>query len=1049
MLKTFKSLVSPQVFLRGEHYYRENRIKAYRLSLLDVNYYLIRATVLGSKPYLVEIQLDLNKGLFQYEGYCSCPDEWNGICKHQVAVMLYFLQQTFSIGSGQTPTSDFERLLKVVDAPDLTPVNLSYQVKGLLQQKMVNFSFSLLSPQLTEKELEGIIDYVEDKEGFRSLSGHGVKTPLTEESLQVIEYLRNTKTRSSRMPGTVLIAKSQGNFAFIYNLVKHAEVLCQEISQRLVAGKTLQPEVSLRGSEDGISFHLSAEHFEIYSNQDSKNPIWWTVLDETLSPVLMKDFENLPSTIRIPDEKKGQFLFEILPELQRRFSAKLSESLQGYELVRTYPEIEMALDYQDGEIICDTRIRIDDREILGVHTLDLPMEEGHYRRSEENPKVWYGFDRASIQEYIRFLEENEFVISKGRFVIKDEEDIQNFITGGFLHLPEDWKITTTEAFDQLEVIPVELEPIVEVSTDGKIDWFDFQIRYHLGGETFTHEEILAQLRKNSQGENFIQIGNKYYVIYNDAKARLINETVQFAKRGKRGYETPFYNLLYYRNLFKENGIVIEGDRIYNELDEEVTHQKLIQQWEIPAEVEEILRNYQKMGYYWMRFLHKYHFGGILADDMGLGKTVQVLTLIKAVQSPKPSLVICPKTLLYNWAAEIEKFFPSMRYLIYYGNPTERQELGSQFEGYDLVITTYSIVSRDIDLLEDKSFAFCILDEAQQIKNFRTKRAESVKNVTADHRLVLTGTPIENSLDELWSLFDFLMTGYLGTHASFKSKYVTPIKERNDIKLLTEVKRRVAPFILRRTKGEVLVELPEKTEQVTRVEMTRLQSDVYQTILRQVREEVLNSVQQFGFNRSHITVLAALTRLRQVCNHPQLVLSDLDEDMTSGKIEALLEIVNEAVAGGHKILIFSQFVKMLRIIEDEFKKAGFTYEYLDGSTKNRMERVNHFNEDPAVNAFLISLKAGGTGLNLTAADIVIHVDPWWNPMVENQATDRAHRIGQVNKVLVYKLITAGTVEEKMLKLQDRKRNIFDAVIEQNTEVIEDLTWDDVQELFSIT
>lgn len=1048
MLKQFRALVSPQIFLRGEHYYRENRIKAYRLRLLDVNQYLIRANVLGSKSYLVEILLDLNKGLLQYEGSCSCPNDWQGICKHQVAVMLYFFEQTFAIKNNRPSLTDFERLLKVIELPELTPVTLHYRIKGLLQQKMVNFSFTLLSAELSEADLERIIQYVSDKEEDRSLPDYGVKTPLTEESMQVIEFLRHAKTRASRMPGTVLIPKSHGNFAFIFNLVKYAEVFCQETGQRLKVGKSLQPEVSIRGTEDGISFHLSAEHFEICASRNAGDPFWWTVIDDTLSPVHMRDFENLPSSIRISEEKKGQFLFEILPELQHRFSAKLSESLRGYELVRTYPEIGITLDFREGEIICDAQIRINDREIRGTQTLDLPLEEGQYRRSEENPKVWYGVDRASIQEYIRFLEENEFVISRGRFVIKDQEDIQNFITGGFLHLPEDWQVRTTEAFEQLEVIPAELEPVVEVSTDGRIDWFDFQIRYHLGGETFTHEEILARLRRNSQGENFIQIGNKYYVIYNDAKARLIDETVRSAQRSERGYETRFFNLLYYRNLFKEKGISMQGDRIYNELEEEITDQRLVQQWELPGEVETVLRNYQKTGFYWMRFLHKYHLGGILADDMGLGKTVQVLTLIKSVSSARPSLVICPRTLLYNWAAEIEKFFPSMRYLIYYGNPTEREELGKQFAGYDLIITTYSIVSRDIELLEDKAFAYCILDEAQQIKNFRSKRAESVKNIMADHRLVLTGTPIENSLDELWSLFDFLMTGYLGTHSAFRTKYVAPIRERNDSKLLGEIKRRVAPFILRRTKREVLIELPEKTEQVTRVEMTRLQSDIYQTILQQVREEVLTSVKQFGFNRSHITVLAALTRLRQVCNHPQMILKDLDEDVTSGKIEVLLDLVNEAVAGGHKLLIFSQFVKMLRIIEEEFKKAGYTYEYLDGSTKNRMERVNRFNEDPSINAFLISLKAGGTGLNLTGADIVIHIDPWWNPMVENQATDRAHRIGQVNKVLVYKLITAGTVEEKMLRLQERKRNIFDAVIEQNNEVIENLTWEDVQELFSI-
>ncbi len=1048
MLEEFKGLVPREIYHRGEAYYNEGRVIDYRLIPLKNDKYQINATVVGETTYSVEIQLSFRKNFFKYKGFCSCPYKWSEVCKHQVAAMLYFFERNYPKIINQEDSVNFERLLEIMEKPSLEPIALEFQIKGLLSPRMVNFSLSFSSPNLTEREIEGITDYIRDGEMDYPLSGYNVQTPIDEGSLQVIQFLRNARTRASRSSGTILLPKTPGNFAFIYNLTKHTELICQELGTRIQAGQTLQPALSITGTEDRVSFHLSAEDFEIFSNEDELAPVWWTVIDEWLHPLNLQELESLPKKVEIPEEMKGKFLFEILPEFQRRYDAKLGSQLQGYELNRIYPEIYVSFDYQDGEIICDTLVKIEEREVTGIDTLDLAFEEGHYRRSLENPQLWYGVDRESLRDYILFLEENEFIISKGRFMIKEKEDIQNFITGGFLHLPEDWHVTTSKEFDHLEVVPIELIPVVDVSTDGQIDWFDFQITYNLGGQTFTHQEILSMLRKNSQGESFIQIDNKYFVIYNDEKRRIIDETIPLARQGQKSYQSQFYNLLFYRNLFENNGIKINGDRIYNELQEDITGEKIVQEMEIPIEVQGVLRNYQKTGYYWMGFLHKYRFGGILADDMGLGKTIQVLTLLRGLNTRKPSLVVCPTTLLYNWAAEIEKFFPNMRYLVYYGTPTERQELGEKIEEYEIIITTYAIVGRDLDILQDKSFAYCILDEAQLIKNFRTKRAESVKNIRADHRLVLTGTPIENSLDELWSIFDFLMGGYLGTYTGFKKKYVTPIKEKNEQKLLTELKQRVSPFILRRNKSEVLLELPEKTELVTKVKMTKLQEDVYQTILDQVKRDVIISIQEYGFNRSHITVLAALTRLRQICNHPQLVLHDIDEKVTSGKIDALMEIVGEAVAGNHKLLIFSQFVKMLRIIEEEFKREGFTYEYLDGSTKNRMERVTRFNESPEINAFLISLKAGGTGLNLTSADIVIHVDPWWNPMVENQATDRAHRIGQENKVLVYKLITDGTVEEKMLKLQQRKRNIFDAVIEQNAEVVEQLTWEDVQELFGM-
>ena len=448
-------------------------------------------------------------------------------------------------------------------------------------------------------------------------------------------------------------------------------------------------------------------------------------------------------------------------------------------------------------------------------------------------------------------------------------------------------------------------------------------------------------------------------------------------------------------------------------------------------------------------MHKYHFGGILADDMGLGKTLQMLTLLKSLKPKKPALVLCPRTLIYNWQEEADKFFDDLKTLVYYGTPAEREEMRDDFSSYDLIISSYSTISRDVEELnaEGKVFSISILDEAQHIKNHRTKRAKAVKNIEAESRLALTGTPLENSIEELWSIFDYLMPGYLGNYSYFRKEFITPISKNNEKEKLKELKERVAPFILRRRKEEVLKELPEKIINVHPVSMTQLQEDSYQTVLEEVRGELEETVDQKGFNRSRINVLAALTKLRQICNHPSLVLGDEGNAHNSGKLEALRELLSDALSGGHKLIIFSQFVKMLKLIRNDLDQQGINYRYLDGSTRNRMERVKEFNSDPEIDVFLISLKAGGVGLNLTAADMVVHVDPWWNPMVERQATDRAHRLGQENRVMVYKMITRGTVEEKMLKLQQRKQDLFDNVIENNVNPIKAISWEDIQDLLS--
>ena len=501
-----------------------------------------------------------------------------------------------------------------------------------------------------------------------------------------------------------------------------------------------------------------------------------------------------------------------------------------------------------------------------------------------------------------------------------------------------------------------------------------------------------------------------------------------------------------------------------------------------GELEQVLRSYQKHGVAWLHFLRENDFGGILADEMGLGKTLQMLALIFAMRSGKcataeskqrknansgggserkleleanssliahsgfhlPHLVVCPTSLVTNWVNEARKFTPGLNVLTLHG--PQRHTLFDQLRDADVVVTSYTLICRDAELYRSLEFDTVVLDEAQHIKNRQTQNAQAVKAIRSRHRLVLTGTPLENSVLDLWSIFDFLMPGYLGSAQDFRERYEIPIVRDRNVEVQARLARRVRPFLLRRLKRDVAKELPEKIEQISFCELTEDQRIVYQQVLEAGRKEVLETVGKQGMQRSRMVVLNALLRLRQICCDLRLLkLDDVDIKAASGKLELFGELLEEVLDGGHRVLVFSQFVSMLKLLEDRLKAEAIAYCYLDGSTSNRAEVVERFQNDDNIPVFLISLKAGGVGLNLTGADTVIYFDPWWNPAVEDQATDRAHRIGQSRVVTSYKLITRGTVEEKILNLQNRKREVIKATLAGEEEFTAALSWEEIQDL----
>lgn len=467
-------------------------------------------------------------------------------------------------------------------------------------------------------------------------------------------------------------------------------------------------------------------------------------------------------------------------------------------------------------------------------------------------------------------------------------------------------------------------------------------------------------------------------------------------------------------------------------------------YDLPEDFRGDLRPYQKSGYDWLRFLNEYHLGGCLADDMGLGKTIQTLALLlsqKEKDRPRPSLLVMPVSLLYNWATEAEKFTPSLRILIYTG--TNRDKNTDRFGDYDLILTSYGIVRLDIDTLKSFRFHYIILDESQAIKNPVSITTQAVMQLSSGHRLILTGTPLENSAMDLWSQMTFINPGLLGSKSFFQKNYLNPIEKNSDEKAMQRLYATIKPFFLRRHKSQVAKFLPEKTESIHFAAMTDDQADLYEKTKSRFRNLILQHIDSEGLSKSRIVLLQGLSQLRQLANHPLMVDTGYHGD--SGKFRDVFHKMETALSENHKILIFSSFVKHLDIFRKRFEQLNIPYAYLDGSTVRREEEVGRFQEDPGIRVFFISIKAGGVGLNLTSADYVFILDPWWNPAVEAQAVDRAHRIGQDKSVFIYKFITKNTVEEKILLLQNKKKALADELITTEEGFVKSLTREDIMAL----
>ena len=686
------------------------------------------------------------------------------------------------------------------------------------------------------------------------------------------------------------------------------------------------------------------------------------------------------------------------------------------------------------------------------HACSLQPPRAVWLEDEDDPLVRrtraIGAERSAVKRLLKWGFEPGYKDGDPRHYITDPQKVLNFLGAGIPELRRaGWRFDLSDALMELTEGMPSIVPVVTVK-DAPGGAFDIHYTFDARGKAVSPADVQAALNR---GDGYLMKDGKV-VLLDSGGIEALRDVFSDCAPSQNGAERGWFRVKSaYAAYVKSSLDLVDCEvnagraKFWRTMTRQHGRHTNAKFEPVPlGHLDRILRPYQKQGVYWMRFLENAGLSGLLADEMGLGKTIQTLAWLTLPRSdPRahdasgrnlPALIVCPTSLVRNWEAEAKRFTPSLKTLVVTG--PDRQSLFAKIPEVDVVITSYALLLRDLETgYVTQDFSVVVLDEAQNIKNRQTRSAKSVKGVHTIQRLVLTGTPIENTVADVWSIFDFLMPDYLGDYESFRDRFEDPIADgENAEAVLARLKRKISPFIMRRVKKTVAKDLPDKIIKVSYCPMSDDSQREYTKALMAARVQAGDIIKAKGFQKSRFELLALLTKLRMIASR--------------AKIDTFMEQLQQAIDSGHKVLVFSQFVKMLALIQKRLREAGISYCYLDGSTKDRLGQCSKFNRTPQIPVFLISLKAGGTGLNLTAADMVMHYDPWWNPAVEDQATDRAHRIGQKKKVYVMKMIASGSIEEKVLALQRRKQAIINATVDTtDAAIMETLTAADFDELLS--
>ncbi|MDQ7054493.1 MAG: DEAD/DEAH box helicase [candidate division KSB1 bacterium] len=1049
-----RALARDVIYNRGRRYFLNDRV-----NILSIDESRVRAEVIGQMIYSVNINFT-DSGT---EYFCDCP--YPGFCKHLVATMLKVELLLHQLPQpAEKPKRARVRRLSNWEDFILRIQNVQQQETD--QHKWVLVFRLKVSKMLATLSVEKA--YIR-KDGSLGRRNHfsldnwaGESVRVTANEKLVLGYFLaqsewNAHRNRYRYYYTSDIDKIHFSLGdecgFLFSLLRDSIIeldtsnylyrplhFAREKGRILFrveksrSGLICRPFLRFADEEEP----LGEAHFVLTSK-----PVWILRDDQLIEIENMHNGRALHSftlpnfSLTIPQKDFIKFLRSISPLEDISQNLQVPESL-SLEETKLPPKPRLYLNEHGETLKIELKFAYGDHEIVpqspSPHLFAAAEHNQHILKIPRDFDKEAHFRNRLLKSGVTEIDANSFMPAA--------DDILDWLLAKIPELAQHgFEIYGEEKLSKLRVRRA--RPQTQIVVSSGIDWFDLQLVVDVEGLKVSLAEIQKALEENRR---FIKLADGSFVKIPESWLRQFNHLL---KIGERADDNTLRLSRVHASLIDtlaEQVDEMHADPEFMRMLDRLRHFEGIAEIAPPKGLRGELREYQRAGLNWLVFLQEFRFGGCLADDMGLGKTIQALALLlheKERGNTLPSLVVVPKSLVFNWQREAERFTPELKIHVQTGPDRTRDAVA--FEGHDIVLTTYGTLRRDIGFLREVQFHYVILDESQNIKNPASQTAKAARLLRANHRLALTGTPVENNTLELWSLMTFLNPGMLGNRRYFQSAFATPIERKGDVETARFLHRLVYPFILRRTKDQVEKDLPPKTETVIYTSMEPEQEKLYNTWRDFYRAAILKEIDQKGLNQSRMKVLEGLMKLRQIACHPALI--EPNTDRPSGKFTALIEHIEEILSEGHKILLFSQFVKMLTIIRNHLDKAGIPYEYLDGRTRDREARVRNFQENDAIKLFLISLRAGGTGLNLTAADYVIHYDPWWNPAVEAQASDRSHRIGQEKHVFVYKFIARNTVEEKVLQLQERKRDLVEKLITTDRAFFKQLSKQDIETLFS--
>jgi len=1086
---------------RGFEYFQQGRVRE-----VNIENNVVHANVIGTISYFVELEFD--KDLFPLSLICTCPYNEKGICRHIVAVLYKLNYEGFFTNEyyHNSIKNFFEKLdyesFPKVDSLELISNKLSSKYKSEEYLKYISKKRLILEKEVEEKKeeskfyelAESIKNYFENKKEIISkkerpiyiLRLYGYETEfkvskktikkygnigqisdfsipnyfslnddISNEEKLIIQSLKSSSSLNKidfydykngirTITNNLSISKMFSDILeFLSDKEVYVELKYHEPIKVEVLKEKANASILIEQMDDKYVLRLKIQLSNCTFNADQgiipvlPFPVWiyyknYVLQIANLQPETFFLFQENNWEIDIPLKYKEYFEENVLTRIANNLL--IESNIYQSKFIDVQPIKRIYLEENEGNLIIRLSFLYDEYEVpynsrMKIFTLIKDNILISIKRDNE-------FEESARKEikslYVKEIEDGIFIPRKNPI---------DFLFQNIPHLKE----LNYEIFGEADLKNLKVNvssPRISILVSSGIDWFDLEGNVQFGDASISIIELISLLK---QKKNYVQLSDGSVGLLPEKWINRLKRFLSFAeiKDNKIKLSSIHTTAI---SEFLETADQTNTDDLFNEKLKQLSTFTSIQEKELPKNFIGKLRDYQKFGFNWFYFLQENNFGGILADDMGLGKTVQVLTLLlneKQKEIKEPNLIVVPTSVVFNWINEANKFTPSLKILNHTGQERDK-ETNSHFNGYDIVLTSYPILLRDIEQFSKTIFHYIILDESQKIKNPLSETAKATRRLKGRYKLCLTGTPIENNLYELWSQFSFLNPGMLGSLNSFRENFLKPIQKYNDEETTKFLRRMIYPFILRRTKDIVAKELPPKEEIIQYCEMTPEQEQFYNSYREKIKNEIIEEIKEKGINKSGIKIIEGLLRLRQICNHPYLVNKTFKNK--SGKFEEFKEKIVEIIDENHKVLIFSQFVQMLELIRKFLNRVKIKYEYLTGSTKDRETVVNNFQSNEDIKVFLISLKAGGFGLNLTAADYVFHYDPWWNPAVEMQATDRTHRIGQVKNIFVYKFITKNTVEDKILLLQEKKRKLVENIITNETGILKNITKEDIEILF---